>query len=234
MDFNHYCNLHRSDKGDLKPNGNCYAHWYDMWFSPIRSQVRRVCEIGVYDGASLRAFRDYFEQAQILGLDIRDRSVHDGERIKTRVLNQGDPGQVDQFVQECRSQSIGFDIILDDGSHDIAHQQLCFGKLFSLVNPGGYYVIEDLGSSYLTLGFKLYGQVHSQVKINNNTVQFLHQRPFASPWISDSDSDYINGNVDFVSIFDKLNESLTYAPMMPCVNNYPIRSITAVIRKRAA
>ncbi len=28
-DFNYYCNLHGSDKGDWFPDGNGYAFWYE-------------------------------------------------------------------------------------------------------------------------------------------------------------------------------------------------------------
>lgn len=231
MNFNYYCNLYRTDKGDLLPNGNGYASWYDYWFAPIRNNVTHIGEIGVHEASSLRAMHGYFPQANIIGLDIADKSGHNGGRVRTRILNQGRPDELDLFVSECKSNGISFDIFLDDGSHDIAHQQLTFGKLFQLVKAGGIYIIEDLGSSYFNLGAVLYGNKQTQEKINNNTVQFLNQRPFSSPWISDADIGYINNNVEYVSIFDKLNASLTYSTNIPCVNNYPIRSITSVIKK---
>ena len=160
-----------------------------------------------------------------------DKSKHNGDGVKTQILNQGNPDELDLFISECKNNGISFDIILDDGSHDIAHQQLTFGKLFQLVKAGGIYIIEDLGSSYFSLGAVLYGNKQTQEKINNNTIQFLNQRPFSSPWISDSDIEYINNNVEYVSIFDKFNASLTYGTDIPCVNNYPIRSITSIIIK---
>ena len=223
--FNYYSNLYNSDKGDIFPKGNNYAHWYENWFSPIRETVTNILEIGVWEGASGKAFVDYFPNSQIIGFDIMDTTRYNTERIKNRILNQGSPKQLDNFVNECKSKDLQFDIILDDGSHQVNHQQLTFGKLFSLVKPGGLYIIEDLCFSYFQIGY------HTQTEetFNHNTVKFLTERPFNSPWILSSDLDYINKNIDYVSIYDRLNKNsiATYK----CVNDYPARSITSIIKK---
>lgn len=230
-DFNYYCNLHGSDKGDIAPNGNHYAKWYEHWFAPLRHSATQICEVGVANGGSLKASHDYFPNAHIIGLDIVDKSAYNSERISTRLFDQGNLAQLEQFVAECRERGLQFDLIIDDGSHDVMHQQLTFGKLFQLVRPGGIYVLEDMGSSYFALGTSLYGYVQTQTKMNNHTVAFLNQRPFSSPWISEQDAAYINEHVSYVSLFDKMIRTLTYVNQFPCVNNYPIRAITSVIQK---
>ena len=232
MDFNSICNFYRTDKGDERPFGNCYAEFYDNWFSKIRHSVTNICEIGVLDGSSLKVFHDYFPNSNIIGLDIESKKEFENERIKTLTLDQGSTKNLTDFVNECEIKNIQFDIIIDDGSHDVEHQQLTFGKLFKLVKPNGLYIIEDLGSSYFGINSDLYGYITTQTKLNNNTILFLNQRPFSSIWISSNDLDYINKNVDYVSIFDKLNDDLPYGKGFNCVNNYPIRSITSVIKKK--
>lgn len=231
-DFNYYCNLYKTDKGDKGPNGNHYASWYDVWFSKIREQVTDVCEIGVEHGGSLQAMADYFPNANFVGLDIQDKSKYNSERISTRILNQGDTSQLNNFIDYCNKNQTQFDIIIDDGSHDVGHQQMTFGKLFQLVKPGGLYIIEDLGTSYLEPGTNLYGFPHSQLKVNNNTISFLNERPFSSFWITENDTKYLNDNVDYVSIFDRANLTCTYKNNFKCKNGYQIRSITSIIKKR--
>lgn len=229
-DFNYYCNLHNTDRGDIAPNGHRYAHLYEKWFGPIKHNVFNICEIGVGGGGSLKAFADYFPNAHILGLDIQKKVDLETDRIKTWVLDQGSLPRLEEFVTECKKQQTQFDIMIDDGSHDIEHQQKTFGKFFELVRAGGLYILEDLCTSYFTLGVRLYGHIQTQTKINNTTIQFLNQRPFSSPWISEVDARHINDNVEYVSTFDRLNTTLTFN--FPCVNNYPVRSITAVIKKK--
>jgi hypothetical protein len=232
MDFNYYCNKNYTDKGDSYPNGNKYANFYENWFSKIKESATNICEIGVESGGSLKSYYDYFNNAYIFGLDINDKSTYNNDRIKTFILDQSKTQDLDSFVNYCKSNNIQFDFILDDGSHDVEHQQLTFGKLFELIKPNGFYIIEDLGSSYFTLGTNLYGYIQTQTKINNNTIKFLNQRPFSSIWISEENLLSINNLVESVTIFDIYNEHLPYSTNFTCENNYPIRSITSVIKKK--
>lgn len=229
MEYNLICNKNGTDKGNSKPNGNCYADFYQNWFEPIKETCKSIIEIGIDNGASLISNYEYFPNAEILGMDIFDKSKYENERIRTIILDQGNSNDLENF---CNANQNQYDIILDDGSHDVSHQQMTFGKFFELLKPGGLYIIEDLGTSYFSLGEKLYGYEQTQDKINNNTIEFLNQRPFFSPWISTEDLKYINENVEYVSIFDKLNEELPYSKTFRCINDFPIRSITSVIKKK--
>ena len=49
-----------------------------------------------------------------------------------------------RFIQENGGD---FDIIIDDGSHKMNHQQISFDVLFPHLKSGGIYVIEDLHTS---------------------------------------------------------------------------------------
>jgi hypothetical protein len=220
------------DKGDFTPHGNGYAEFYDLWFDKKKYTAKNICEVGVLDGKSLHCYYDYFPNSKILGLDIFDKTHLNNERINTKIIDQSSESDLTNFVNECVSQNLYFDIIIDDGSHDILHQQLTFGHLFKLVKPNGYYIIEDMGSSYFNLETNHNGYKTTQTKINNNTIKFLQQRPFSSIWISEKNINYINENVKFVSIFDKTNYDLPYSNSFNCVNNYPIRSITSIIVKK--
>ncbi len=42
----------------------------------------------------------------------------------------------------------GFDVVIDDGGHYMKPQQESFRVLFPHVRPGGYYIIEDVATSY--------------------------------------------------------------------------------------
>lgn len=230
MTFNEYCNIHQCDKGDGYPYSNDYANFYEKWFSSIRDSVTDVCEIGIYNGASLKCYYDYFPNAKILGLDINsDKTQYRNDRVNTDTLDQS---KEDQLINFANRHIEKFDIVLDDGSHDIEHQQLTFGKLFKTVKPGGLYIIEDMGSSFFTLEMTHSFYKQTLQKLNNNTVKFLTERPFSSVWINDNDLEYINKNVEYVSIFDKLNKDLPYSGDVRCLHNYPVRSITSIIKKK--
>jgi len=230
--FNTLCNKYNSDKGDNTVDSNQYANWYENWFHPIKHSATDICEIGVYNGSSTKAFKEYFDNANVIGLDIDNKENYNEDRITTKILDQSKYEDLDSFVKYCNDQNIKFDIILDDGSHDIGHQQMTFGRFFQLLKPGGIYIIEDMCTSYFSIGTNLYGYITTQVKKNNNTIQFLNQRPFSSLWIREKDLNYINENVDYVSIFDRANPTCSYKYSFSTDNKYQIRSITSIIKKK--
>lgn len=232
MTYNQVCNKFGTDKGDLKPMGNCYADFYESWFTPLKNKEINILEIGVDDGKSLQSYFEFFPKSHIYGLDINSKEHFQNSRIKTVQFDQSDLNQIESFSNYCFTNNIRFDFIVDDGSHDVKHQQMTFGIFFNLVLDGGFYILEDLGSSYFTLGTILYGYEQTQDKINNNTIKFLTQRPFYSPWISPENLLKINDYIDYVSIFDKVNVDLPYSKFFNCVNNQPIRSITSIIKKK--
>jgi len=85
---------------------------------------------------------DYLPNAHMIGLDVLDFSGYARHRVS---IVQGDQGVRESMLHATRSFAAGgLDVIIDDGSHASHHQQISLGVLFSLLNPGGIYIIEDL------------------------------------------------------------------------------------------
>ncbi len=140
-----------TDKGT---RGHHYTEVYDRFFFPIRQEARKVLEIGVLKGASLRMWRDYFPHAFVYGVDIEDTRSVDSDRIRTFVADQANRTQLQKVIDATGSD---FDLIVDDGGHTMEQQQVSFGFLFPHVRPGGYYVIEDVHTSLYSLYRDEYG-----------------------------------------------------------------------------
>ena len=60
-----------------------FCDFYEKFFNNIRHKPISLLEIGVFNGASLIAWENYFELAQIYAIDIFDMSHFDRTRIKT-------------------------------------------------------------------------------------------------------------------------------------------------------
>lgn len=126
-----------------------YDRHYDRHFAEIRKRAKRVCEIGVLNGASLSLWRQYFPRAELVGFDLTDKwKRFAGDLENCRVI-QGDetvPADVDRLIEAGP-----FDAVIDDGSHDPAHQRALFEQLWPSVRQYGYYVIEDIYRSFQPL-----------------------------------------------------------------------------------
>ena len=56
--------VYGSDKGAISHG---YVDHYERMFGPLRRRARKVLEIGIYRGASLQMWRDYFPRAEVYG-----------------------------------------------------------------------------------------------------------------------------------------------------------------------
>jgi hypothetical protein len=125
--------------------GHSYVPWYASEFDAHRLDVRRVLEIGINEGNSLRMWRDYFVNAEIVGLDIHYPGLVTEERIRSYYLDQSSARNLVHFREHCGT----FDLIIDDGSHEPEDQKLTCNILGDRLSPGGYYVIEDIRHGYI-------------------------------------------------------------------------------------
>src|SRR6267154_394057 len=99
-------------------SGHGYTPYYHELFASRRGQVRKVLEIGIDVGASLRMWRDYFPSATIYALDSDTSKLISEHRIQSLFCNQGDSVQL-QIAMDWAGHD--FDLILDDGSHEPSH-----------------------------------------------------------------------------------------------------------------
>jgi 23S rRNA U2552 (ribose-2'-O)-methylase RlmE/FtsJ len=137
-----------SDKGSIyryRKNVHTYTDTYHSLFSPVRDKVKAVFECGIFRGASLRVWRDYFSKAMIIGGDIDETSLFEDVRIHTDILDQMNPKIIKMFLSSLEPKyPNNFDIIIDDGCH-IYEATLClFENSIDFLKPDGIYVIEDM------------------------------------------------------------------------------------------
>jgi predicted O-methyltransferase YrrM len=138
----------KSSKGKQQAEeggGLDYLRLYEAFLENRRDNVKKVLEIGVLKGASLRVWEEYFPNALIFGIDINESAKRvASERIKIEILDQSDKEAVIQFAQQHGP----FDIVIEDGSHRWEHQINNLKWLIPHVSRGGVYIVEDLQTSY--------------------------------------------------------------------------------------
>jgi hypothetical protein len=129
---------HNTDKGFH----HTYEKPYRRELQHRRPDVFGVLEIGILDGGSLRAWRDYFPHAQIVGMDIDERCMIEGEQRIVTI--HGDQKNQDDLLRVGTYWPEGYDLIVDDGSHRPIDQFQALKYLWQYLRPHGLYVIEDL------------------------------------------------------------------------------------------
>lgn len=138
-----------NDKGGI----HTYLETYDKLFAPFQKGCTMM-EIGLAMGDSMKMWREYFTNSNIIGVDIsivfecshlmgRDpngnlNAYWECDATKDIILSY-----IEEF-SKTKMNLTGFDIIIDDGSHMEADQFKTFNLLKSKMNPGGVYIIEDI------------------------------------------------------------------------------------------
>lgn len=136
---------YNTDKSSL---GHDYLRLYEHVLGSLREEEFNMIELGVGPshnmGKSLLTWKKFFQNAKIIGVDIReDASSVADERITVEI---GDCGNV-QFLTHL-AQTYRPLVVLDDASHRWSHQILSFEYLFPAIEQGGYYICEDMETSF--------------------------------------------------------------------------------------
>jgi len=124
-----------------EPLGHGYTHYYHSLFADRRESIRKVMEIGIDVGASLRMWRDYFPNATIYGVDVDPNKLITEDRIQCFLCDQSSESALIDLTFRVGD---SFDLIIDDGSHRPHDQITTANVLIPSLTPGGIYVIEDV------------------------------------------------------------------------------------------
>lgn len=129
-----------SDVGHNDKNGtHTYCETYDKLFHPFQKGCNFL-EIGLALGMSIDLFDEYFDNSNIVGVDIS--VVFPAKKYKNKVEIIQHDATKDSFLEVIKDKT--FDIIIDDGSHMEADQFKTFELLKGKMNKGGVYIIEDI------------------------------------------------------------------------------------------
>lgn len=128
-----------TDKGACEHN---YLEKYEFFLQNFRHSSFRLLELGVFGGASLRMWREYFPFAEITGVDIREEfKIFSSDRINIIIADLAKEDELNKL------HDIHPQLIIDDASHIWSHQIKALFNLWGCLPHGGVYIIEDMETS---------------------------------------------------------------------------------------
>lgn len=133
-------------EGSAEHPGNNYSRYYTRHLSHLRHEPIRLVELGIWQGASLRTWAEWFDHPdrQIIGVDINQEFQGDKpECVEIFWADQASPPLATAIADRGN-----IDIIIDDASHDSWRTIDSFKVWWPQLKPDGLYVIEDLWFSY--------------------------------------------------------------------------------------
>jgi SAM-dependent methyltransferase len=190
---------------------NYFGLIYDKILSPLKYDIKTLIEIGISDGDSLLLWRDFFENANIVGVE-KDME-HSMRILKNKDLSRLDLLHLDASKEEnldlIVNKYANVDVIIDDGSHKMFDQQIALAKLFKTLKPGGFYILEDLHTSYEARmpekSWCGWGDPEKTITLDmlNN---FISNGKIESDYMTDEEIEYLNNNIESVKIYQSRSD----------------------------
>ena len=153
-------------------------------------------EIGTFYGNALAASFFYFRNANIYGGDINpDMFKYSSKRVINFFIDSSKKSSIDENII---SREVNFDIIIEDASHMLKDQIISLFMLFKILNPGGYFIVEELD----------FPETKENMRINQSppdlkTIlkKILKKEDFMSTYIDQKEKEYFLKNFEFIKFY---------------------------------
>ena len=125
-----------------------YFDIYDRYLPAYVGKNPTILEIGLAHGGSTELFLEYFDQdVTMYGVDY-DPQFLNHTYGDARVYHEYGDQSKSEFWKSYLPNKPEFDIIIDDGGHEMQQQIVTLTNTFPKLKDGGLYVVEDTHTSY--------------------------------------------------------------------------------------
>jgi hypothetical protein len=133
----------RTDKNTI----HSYLPLYEKLLTSKKETAKHVLEVGIYQGGSIKLWKDFFTNATVHGVDIIDIDSVWSEIKNNRdiVLHTSTNAYDSDFVTtRFLNKNIKFDFLLDDGPHTLESMKQFIHLYSQVMADDGILVIEDI------------------------------------------------------------------------------------------
>ena len=198
--FSHY----GSDKADILKKINKQGHGFSKFYiqnlNNLKKKDIKILEIGSYAGASAAAFAKYFENSKIYCFDVNISKFNFySKNINVYGLDINNKNSLYKILNKITLQTNSnfFDIIVDDGSHNLSDILFSLNNLFKFVKKGGFYIIED----FKFPNYYDYNKNIDHMLIDKVIENLQEQKFFNSNIIKEKDQIYFHKNIKQIKIY---------------------------------
>ncbi len=200
-----------SDKANIfKPNqhpGHGYSIYYEKKLEIYKNKNLNILEIGSYAGASAAAFTKYLPKSKVYCFDVNISNFkYKSENIKVYGIDINNQKKVFKtlnkiFLEQNFSK---FDLIIDDGSHNLSDILVSLKFFFKYVKNEGLYIIED----YKHPNYYKYNRNIDHLLVDQILLNLNNKKSFTSNIFNDDDQKELIRSIKTIETFKgNLNDS---------------------------
>jgi len=114
------------------------SNFYEEKFAQYKDSCINIVEIGVQNGFSIKTWREYFTNANLIGIDVDDKGFEEMKGVKYILGDAYDKNTVEKIPDSM--------IIIDDGPHSYTSQVRFILHYLPKLQLNGLLIIEDIQS----------------------------------------------------------------------------------------
>ena len=181
---------------NIKIKSHGYSKFYEKYFFELKNNNINILEIGSFYGNASAALFFYFRNANIYGADINpDMFKYSSQRIKNFFTDSSKRSSIEKNIL---NKKVNFNIIIEDASHMLKDQIISLFMLFRILNPGGYFIVEELD----------FPETKENMRINQSPPDLktilkniLKKEDFFSKYIDQKEKEYFLKNFEFIKFY---------------------------------
>ncbi len=192
--FHHY----GSDKSEIfkknKLKGHGFSKFYLKEFSKFKKKNIKILEIGSFSGASAAAFSKFFSNSKIFCFDVNiSNFIYESKKIQVFGLDINNRKKTEKTLTKIiKNKKLSyFDIIIDDGSHNLSDILFSLKYLFKYVKKKGYYVIED----FKFPNYFSYNKNIKDILVDKMIFYIKKKKFFKSSIFNNKDQEFLHKNI---------------------------------------
>ena len=200
-----------SDKANIfklnQQPGHGYSIYYEKKLETYKNKNLNILEIGSYAGASAAAFTKYLSKSKVYCFDVNISNFkYKSEKINVFGIDINNQTKVQKTLNKIFSEQnfTQFDLIIDDGSHNLSDILISLKFFFKYVKNNGLYIIEDYKHpNYYKYNRNIDHLLVDQIFVNLNNKKFFNSNIF-----NDDDQKELINSIEMIETFKgNLNDS---------------------------
>ena len=176
-------------------SGHGYSKYYEKYLKKKKNKKLNILEIGSYSGASAAAFKKYFPKSKIYCFDINISNFkYFSKDIKVFGLDIKNEISIHKILKKLtKGKKLEyFDLIIDDGSHNLSDILFAFKYLFKHLKKDGFYIIED----YMLPNLYKYNRDINDILVDDMLKHLIKKKTFNSNIINETDQIFFQKKIE--------------------------------------
>ena len=173
-----------------------YTDFYHENLKELKDKKLDILEIGVARGDGIASFYFYFPYSNLIGVDNNPfKTRYKSKRIRNMYVDISSKQILKNLTNHLNQK---FDLIIEDCSHRLIDQILCFSENFKNLKKGGIYIVEDLNFPEI---HKMYNPTNEAVDLKTILKKINLGEEIFTKFMKENEIEYIQNNIENIKFY---------------------------------